>query len=125
VKHHYVPACYLGAFVDPVCPPTHEPYLWVVDLDEGTVRRRSPDNTAALTDYYAVGEGPNRYDVEEYLSAVESQTAPVLVKLLGDCPTVEDYLFSADRLVPIDLPARVKALLLTTPQRGAQSRRRR
>jgi hypothetical protein len=37
----------------------------------------------------------------------------------------EDYLFSAARFVPIDLPARVKALLLTTPRRGAQRRRRR
>ena len=89
MKHHYVPACYLRAFVDPRCHPKHEPYLWVVDLDRGTIKRRSPDNTAALTDYYAVGEGPNRYDVEEYLSAVESQTAPVLLKLLGDCPTID------------------------------------
>jgi hypothetical protein len=37
----------------------------------------------------------------------------------------EDYLFSAARFVPIDLPAHVKALLLTTPQGGAQRRRRR
>jgi hypothetical protein len=89
VKHHYLPVCYLRAFVDPECPTTYEPYLWVVDLDEETIRRRSPENTAALTDYYAVGDGPNRHDVETYLSVVESQTAPVLAKILGDYAVVE------------------------------------
>jgi hypothetical protein len=84
VKHHYVPACYLRAFVDPACPYKYEPYLWIVDLNERRIRRRSPDNTAALTDYYAVGDGPNRYEVEEYLAAVEGQTAPVLAKILGN-----------------------------------------
>jgi hypothetical protein len=29
VKHHYVPACYLRAFVDPRCPPKHEPFVIV------------------------------------------------------------------------------------------------
>ena len=65
MRHHYVPACYLQSFVDPACPPEYEPYLWVVDLDKGKIRRQSPENTAALTDYYAVGDGENRYDVEK------------------------------------------------------------
>lgn len=69
MKHHYVPACYLRAFVDPACPSEYEPYLWIADLDERKIRRRSPEHTAALTDYYAVGDGPNRYGVEEYLAA--------------------------------------------------------
>jgi hypothetical protein len=88
VKHHYVPACYLRAFVDPACPANYEPYLWVVDLDKGKMRRQSPENTAALNDYYAVRDGENRYDVEEYLAAVENRTAPVLAKILGDCQTL-------------------------------------
>jgi hypothetical protein len=66
VKHHYVPAFYLRAFVDPGCPPDYEPYLWVVDLDKRMIRRQSPDNTAALTDYHAVGDGDDRYDAEKY-----------------------------------------------------------
>jgi Protein of unknown function (DUF4238) len=74
VKHHYIPAFYLRSFVDAACPAEYEPYL-VVDLDTGKIRRQSPDNTAALTDYYAVGDGDSRYDVEKYLSEVESKTA--------------------------------------------------
>ncbi len=35
----------------------------------------------------------------------------------------DDYLFSADRFVPIDVPPRVKALLLKTRQPGARKRR--
>jgi uncharacterized protein DUF4238 len=89
VKHHYVPACYLRSFVDPGCPAGYEPYLWVVDLDKGKIRRQSPDNTAARTDYYAVGDGDDRYDVEKYLGAVESEAAPVLARILGDSQVVE------------------------------------
>lgn len=55
-----------------------------MDLNERKIRRRSPDNAAALTDYYAVGDGPHRYEVEEYLAAVEGQSAPVLAKILLD-----------------------------------------
>lgn len=89
MKHHYVPQCYLRAFVDPACPREYEPYLWVVDLEEARIRRRSPENTAALTDYYAVGDDENRYEVEKYLSAVEGQAAPVLARILGDYSVVE------------------------------------
>ena len=88
MKHHYV-AFYLRSFVDAACPAEYEPYLWVVDLDTGKARRQSPDNTAALTDYYAVGGGDSRYDVEQYLSEVESKTAPVVAKLLGDTEAIE------------------------------------
>jgi hypothetical protein len=63
VKHHYVPAFYLRAFLDPQWPPTYEPYLWVVDLETAEIRRKSPENTAALTDCYAVGDGENRHEV--------------------------------------------------------------
>ena len=89
MRHHYVPVCYLRSFVDPACPPEHDPYLWVVDLDKGEIRRKSPENTAVLTDYYAVGDGENRYDVEKYLATVENQTAPVLTRILSDSPAVE------------------------------------
>jgi hypothetical protein len=88
VKQHYVPVCYLRAFVDPDHPSEYEPYIWIVDLESGSIRRRSPENSAALSDY-AVGDGENRHDVEEYLSAVESQTAPVLARILGDYQALE------------------------------------
>jgi len=56
VKQHYVPAFYLRSFADPGCPPDYEPYLWVVDLDDGKIRRRSPAKTALLTDYYVISD---------------------------------------------------------------------
>ena len=89
MKHHYVPAFYLRSFVDPACPVEYEPYLWVVDLDKGKIRRQSPDNSAALTDYYAVGDGETRHDVEKYLAEVESKTAPVVARILGETETIE------------------------------------
>ena len=90
MKDHYVPACYIyaGSF-NPACRAEVPPYLWVVDLGKGKMRRPQPDNPLELTDYYAVGDGDDRYDVEKYLSAVESQTAPVLTRVLGDCQIIE------------------------------------
>jgi hypothetical protein len=90
VKHHYVPAFYLRGFVDPACPPGHTPCVWLVDLDTAKIKCKSPENAAAITDYYAVGDGENRQDVEKYLSAVESQTAPVITRILGDCDTIDE-----------------------------------
>jgi hypothetical protein len=89
MKHHYVPKFYLRSFVDVSTPAGYKPYLWVVDLDNRKVRRRSPENAAALTDYYAVGAGDERYEVEEYLGAVESMASPALARLLGDVEAVE------------------------------------
>jgi hypothetical protein len=87
VKHHYVPAFYLRGFVDAACPPGHTPCVWLVDLGNGKIKCKSPENAAAITDYYAVGDRENRQDVEKYLSAVESQTAPVITRILGDYDT--------------------------------------
>ena len=90
MKHHYIPAFYLRGFVDPGCPPRHTRCLWLADLSNGKINCKSPENAAAITDYYAVGDGENRQDVEKYLSAVESQTAPVITKILGDYDTIDE-----------------------------------
>lgn len=90
MKHHYVPACYLRSFIDAACPREYEPYRWVVGLKTAEIRRRSPDNTARLTDYYAVAQGEDRYEVEKYVSAAESEASPVLAAILGDYHTVEE-----------------------------------
>jgi len=66
VKHHFVPQFYLKAFVDPSSPASQTPYLWVADLRARTVKRRAPENAAALTDYYAIQDeaGISRHDIE-------------------------------------------------------------
>ena len=74
------------------------------DVSRRTTRLRGPTT-------YAVGDGDNRHDVEKYLSAVESDTAPVITKLLGDAQAVEEndkrvlsYVAApADRPVGFDL----------------------
>jgi hypothetical protein len=64
--------------------------VWLVDLGNGKIKCKSPENAGAITDYYAVGDGENRHDVEEYLSATESQTAPVITRILGDYDTIDE-----------------------------------
>src|SRR5689334_9721376 len=90
MKHHYVPAFYLRGFTDPACPAAYEPYLWVVDLDDGIIGRRAPQNTAVLTDYYAAGEGENRHKIEAYLSEIESQAAPAIARILKGASTIDE-----------------------------------
>ena len=87
MKHHYVPAFYLGAFTDPATPASYEPYLWVVDLEQRSISRRAPKNAAARTDYYAPGgeSGGTDHCVETWFSQIESVVKPTIERILqGD-----------------------------------------
>ena len=89
MRHHYVPAFYLGrSLTRRALPDTSHTCGWSTST-LGKRGNSQPDNTAALSDYYAVGDGDSRYDVERYLSEVESNTAPVVAKILGDAETIE------------------------------------
>lgn len=95
VKHHFVPAFYLRGFVERRPPTGHEPALWVADRQEAVVRRRSPKNAAALTDYYAVttAEGKKDQSAETSIAALESAVS----SLLHDLPESSDALAVEDR----------------------------
>lgn len=45
-RHHYVAQFHLRAFADPEAARTPDPWLWVGDFKQGTVKRRSPKNFA-------------------------------------------------------------------------------
>ncbi len=81
-KHHYVPRLYLEGFVDPNSRRAKNPYLWVVDLQHDTVRKRSPKNVGKLSGYYDwEDQDLDLPSVEALYSALESKAAPVLRKL--------------------------------------------
>lgn len=83
MDHHFIPQFYLRRFRDPNVPDGQEPWLWIVDFEEGTVERRAPKNVGKKANYYAfpevdtVGES-----IESGLSKMESAAAPLIKKLV-------------------------------------------
>src|SRR5437899_7711641 len=53
--HHYVSKFHLRQFCDPASLTTPDPWLWIGDIENSTVKRRSPKNTGTITDLY---DGP-------------------------------------------------------------------
>ncbi len=43
-RQHYVSQFHLRAFADPASAGTKDPWLWIVDLETGVVKRQSPKN---------------------------------------------------------------------------------
>lgn len=80
---HYVPRVYLAGFTDPDTPSGQEPWLWVWDKTEDSVKRRAPTNVAGATDYYEDVEnfaGPGA-GLESRLANVEGRVAGQLKRL--------------------------------------------
>jgi hypothetical protein len=82
---HYLPRCYLEAF-------TAGERLHVFDRETGKLRRDSPRNVAAITDYYILtnASGEREEHIEHGLLAdLESAAAPVL-RRLANCDPISD-----------------------------------
>lgn len=56
--HHYVSKFHLRGFCDPSSTPTPDPWLWVGDIEQSVVKRRSPKNIGTVADLY---EGPGAF----------------------------------------------------------------
>lgn len=85
---HYLPQCYLDGF-------TSGGRLHVFDRQTGKLRRDSPRNVAAITDYYIVTteSGERDSSIEHGLLAdVEAAAAPVLRRLAA-CEPISDEEF--------------------------------
>jgi hypothetical protein len=85
---HYLPRCYLDAF-------TRDKRLFVFDRATGKLRRDSPMNVAAITDYYIVtNEAGERDGSVEHglLSDVEFAASPLLRRLArGEAISDEEH----------------------------------
>jgi len=72
--HHYVPVFYLKGFTS----PKDREYLWVYEQGK-PVRKSKPINEAHERDFYTYeDEDGKRRDLEQPLSGIESETAPLL-----------------------------------------------
>lgn len=85
-KQHFVPACYLKAWLDPEAPigPTATPYLWLFDIDGSNARKKSPEKTFTETDMYTVRlpDGSRDLTLEHGLSELEGHFTRVRTTLL-------------------------------------------
>jgi hypothetical protein len=83
---HYLPRCYLDAF-------TAEQRLHVFDRVTGKLRRDTPKNVAAITDYYILktesGEREERIE-HGLLADIETSASPVL-RRLANCDPISDH----------------------------------
>ncbi len=80
-RHHYLPEFYLAGFTS---DGGRDSTFTVFDRDEGTFRSQTPKNTAVCHYYYALEDdttGEKSMEVEEFLSSIESEAAPVIRKL--------------------------------------------
>lgn len=77
---HFVAKSYLRAWCDPACPPSHEPYVWVMDRDGPTedkpAKRRAPKNIFSEPDMYTIkpanDPGERDLSLEDMLSQIEN-----------------------------------------------------
>lgn len=74
-KQHFVPACYLKAWLDTHCLPNHMPYVWVFDKNGSNPRRKAPSNLFTETDLYTIQkfDGSRDLSIEHGLAELESK----------------------------------------------------
>ena len=82
-NQHIVPRKYLSRFADPTTPAEMEPYLWIVDRGDGTIRRKSPKKLTVQSYFYSFDDehGEKNHEVENFLSLIEGKADPVLEQL--------------------------------------------
>lgn len=78
-KQHYIPQSYLAAWVDPATPDDYEPYTWVVDKRNLSIKSRAPKNILFKTDFYTIEteEGDRDLSLEHILSKLEGNFVQV------------------------------------------------
>jgi hypothetical protein len=53
MKQHIISDFYLGNFCDSVTLERPEPFLWVADIQKGTVKRRAPKKINRPAEHYS------------------------------------------------------------------------
>jgi len=75
-KQHFVPACYLKAWLDPLAPKTatNNPYVWLFDKDGENPRHKSPEKIFRETEMYTLTapDGGRDLRLEHGLGTIES-----------------------------------------------------
>jgi Protein of unknown function (DUF4238) len=110
--HHYISKFHLRAFCDPAGLSTPDPWLWIGDLSDGSVKRRAPKNVGTWRDLFAGPGGlvDEQASLESFLAEnVEGPAAQALRKITNGTaaltqmpPEIMRYLaWAASRCLPM------------------------
>ena len=69
-KEHYIPKHYLEGFVDPSSMELQDPYLWVVDLLDLSLKSKAPKKVAKISGFY---DSDNGQSFEDHLTKIENK----------------------------------------------------
>lgn len=89
-RHHYLPESYLARFTR---ERSRQGRFWVYDIKQRQLRAQTPHNTAVQGYYNAVEleDGTRSFEVEEWLSKVEGDVAPIIDQIEDHQPvSIED-----------------------------------
>jgi hypothetical protein len=113
MKQHYIPQCYLAAWVDPAAPLTHEPYVWVFPALGGQGRRKAPKNIFRETDFYTIKDAERGLELvlEKGLSQLEQRFTSVRSAALA-------------RRLPVSASDRLSLCAFASAMRGRTKARR-
>jgi hypothetical protein len=94
-KQHFVPSCYLRAWVDPSCPGSETPYVWRFNKEGTDPRRKAPENIFHETDMYTIrrGDGERDLTLERGLQQLETKFTHIRTTKLAkhDVLTTEEH----------------------------------
>jgi hypothetical protein len=87
---HFVPKCYLSAFVDPKTPPSQEPYVWVFEKNGKSKKNRAPVNVFTENHLYTIEfKGEKDFTIEQNLSKIEGKFVEVMKTIRKKKPLSE------------------------------------
>jgi|SRR5208282_5319428 len=93
MQQHVTPQCYMRGFRDPGVDARMGAQVWAVDLKNETIKGKSPKGIAAISDYYKIQLSPDQEPnqiFESELGRIESNAAPLLVRLRDGCCRLSD-----------------------------------
>jgi hypothetical protein len=86
-RQHYVPACYLKAWLDPQAPKTdkNKPYVWLFDKDGANPKAKAPEKIFRESDMYtlAAADGSRDLRLERGLGTIEDNFTRVRTSKFG------------------------------------------
>lgn len=84
-RQHWVPRSYLSAWIDPVRPEGHEPFVHLFSRDGSTHERRAPSNIFKETDLYTIKQPDGGRDLrlERGLSGLEESFVAIRKEFLA------------------------------------------
>lgn len=92
-NQHFVPRCYLTAFVDQKTPAGQEPYVWIFDRNGKNRKKKSPYNIFKIKHLYTLQiKGKDKdYFIEETLSQIEAQYATIFREKISKKIPLNDF----------------------------------